>query len=167
MKFTITEEEKNKILKMYIVENPINFVSTEQNVELDTLLGQAGLKLTPEETKEIQPECELEIPSEHEDIINQIKSKIEVMDKNQLVGLLKQILPLNKKVNEQIAPVIIAGVTVPGVAIAAVVGIVILLVLIKIAKLIFPKRSSSGYYGTPRSCKNRYKLMDKFIADLR
>lgn len=161
MKFIITEEEKDSILKMYLSEYDYNTPQTDQDKEFNTTLEQVGITLTPEEKKEIQPECELEVPSQYEEIVNQINAKIEGMDKNQLVQLLKTITPLKKQVNEQIAPVIIAGVSVPGVAIAVVVGIVIVLILIKLSKLIFGKR------GNYSSCRNRYRLMDKFVGDLR
>jgi ribosome-associated protein YbcJ (S4-like RNA binding protein) len=101
-----------------------------------------------------------EPPAQYDGIINQIKSKIETMDLNNLVKTLSQVKSLIGKkprpVQEQMVPILIAGIAVPGVAVAIVAGFIALIIVIKIAKLI-----SRG--GRPKpACARRRRLVRKF-----
>jgi hypothetical protein len=133
-----------------------------QEQEFDSLLMSAGVILTPEEKSEIQPNCEeYETPSQYSKIVDK-------MDKNGLVNTLKQVLSIQKKskspqpTQEQLAPVIIAGVSVPGVAVVIVAGVIALIIVVKLGKLIFGGRSRSGVNP---GCKRRRKLVRKFGFD--
>ena len=155
-KFFITEEEKIRIKSLYVES-----VETPEDQQLDKILAQAGVTLTPDEKMELSPECPMEEPpSQHAEIIDNIKSKIELMDLSNLVKTLSQVKSLIGKkpqpVQEQIAPILIAGITVPGVAVAIVAGFIALIIVIKIAKLI-----SRG--GRPKpACARRRRLVRKF-----
>jgi hypothetical protein len=155
-KFFITEEEKIRIKSLYVES-----METPEDQQLDKILAQAGFTLTPDEKKELSPECPMgEPPSQHAEVIDNIKSKIETMDLNNLVKTLSQVKSLIGKkpqpVQEQIAPVLIAGIAVPGVAVAIVAGFIALIIVIKIAKLI-----SRG--GRPKpACARRRRLVRKF-----
>lgn len=155
-KFFITEQEKNRIKSLYVES-----VGTPEDQQLDSVLAKAGVILTREEKIELSPECPIdEPPAQYDGIINQIKSKIETMDLNNLVKTLSQVKSLIGKkprpVQEQIAPVLIAGIAVPGVAVAIVAGFIALIIVIKIAKLI-----SRG--GRPKpACARRRRLVRKF-----
>ena len=155
-KFFITEEEKIRIKSLYVES-----VETPEDQQLDKILAQAGVTLTPDEKMELSPECPMEeTPSQHAEIIDNIKSKIELMDLSNLVKTLSQVKSLIGKkpqpVQEQIAPILIAGIAVPGVAVAIVAGFIALIIVIKIAKLI-----SRG--GRPKpACARRRRLVRKF-----
>ena len=155
-KFFITEEEKIRIKSLYVES-----VETPEDQQLDKILAQAGVTLTPDEKMELSPECPMEEPpSQHAEVIDNIKSKIELMDLSNLVKTLSQVKSLIGKkpqpVQEQIAPVLIAGIAVPGVAVAIVAGFIALIIVIKIAKLI-----SRG--GRPKpACARRRRLVRKF-----
>lgn len=155
-KFFITEEEKIRIKSLYVES-----VETPEDQQLDKILAQAGVTLTPDEKMELSPECPMEEPpSQHAEIIDNIKSKIELMDLSNLVKTLSQVKSLIGKkpqpVQEQIAPILIAGIAVPGVAVAIVAGFIALIIVIKIAKLI-----SRG--GRPKpACARRRRLVRKF-----
>jgi len=155
-KFFITEQEKNRIKSLYVES-----VGTPEDQQLDSVLAKAGVVLTPKEKMELSPECPMEEPpSQHAEVIDNIKSKIETMDLNNLVKTLSQVKSLIGKkpqpVQEQIAPVLIAGIAVPGVAVAIVAGFIALIIVIKIAKLI-----SRG--GRPKpACARRRRLVRKF-----
>jgi hypothetical protein len=56
---------------------------------------------------------------------------------------------------------VILGVTIPPVAIAIVAGLITLMLIIKLAKLIFGKKT----HKTSSSCKRRSKLFRKFGVD--
>ena len=140
-----------------------------QEQEFDSLLMSAGVILTPEEKSEIQPNCEeFETPSQYSKIVDVIKQNLDKMDKNGLVNTLKQVLSIQKKskspqpTQEQLAPVIIAGVSVPGVAVVIVAGVMALIIVVKLGKLIFGGRSRSGVNP---GCKRRRKLVRKFGFD--
>lgn len=142
-----------------------------QEQELDSLLMSAGVILTPEEKSEIQPNCdafEIPIPSKYSNIVDSIKQNLEKLDKNGLVNTLKEVLSIQKKykspqpVQEQLTPVIIAGVAVPGVAVVVVAGVVAFIIIVKLGKLIFGGRSRGG--SSP-ACKRRRKLVKKFGFD--
>jgi len=159
-KLFITEEERNRIKSLYVES-----MGTTEDQQLDNALAQAGIILTPDEKMEIEPECPIEEPpTQYAEIINQIKSKIETMDLSSLVKTLSQVKSLIGKkpqpVQEQLAPVIIAGITVPGVAIAIVAGFIALIIIVKIAKLI----SRGGRRSSP-ACKRRRKLVRRFGID--
>lgn len=155
-KFFITEEEKIRIKSLYVES-----VETPEDQQLDKILAQAGVTLTPDEKMELSPECPMEEPpSQHAEIIDNIKSKIELMDLSNLVKTLSQVKSLIGKkpqpVQEQITPILIAGIAVPGVAVAIVAGFIALIIVIKIAKLI-----SRG--GRPKpACARRRRLVRKF-----
>ena len=79
-KFFITEEEKIRIKSLYVES-----VETPEDQQLDKILAQAGVTLTPDEKMELSPECPMEEPpSQHAEIIDNIKSKIELMDLSNL-----------------------------------------------------------------------------------
>ncbi len=143
----------------------LNEEEVAQDQELDSYLMQAGIILTPEEKSEIEPECKLEIPqNEYTPYIEQIGQKLNGMDKKGLVSTLKQVLSLkNKKssvpVQEQMAPIIIAGVSVPGVAVVAIAGFIALMIIIKLAKLIF---SGGGRRRVNPGCKRKRRLIRRF-----
>ena len=155
-KFFITEEEKIRIKSLYVES-----METPEDQQLDKILAQAGVTLTPDEKMELSPECPMEEPpSQHAEVIDNIKSKIELMDLSNLVKTLSQVKSLIGKkpqpVQEQLAPILIAGIAVPGVAVAIVAGFIALIIVIKIAKLI-----SRG--GRPKpACARRRRLVRKF-----
>lgn len=149
---------------------------TPQEQEFDSLLMSAGVILTPEEKSEIQPNCdEVETPPQYSNLVDSIKQQLQNMDKGGLVKTLKQVLSIKKNVKssptssispqpmqEQLAPVIIAGVSVPGVAVAVVAGVVALIIIIKLGRLIF----GGGTRTTVNpGCKRRRKLVRKFGFD--
>lgn len=160
-KIIITESQLKRLIDEQIEQPQQN----NEYQQLDKVLAQAGITLTPEEKMELSPECPMEEPpAQYEGLINQIKSKIETMDLSNLVKTLSQVKSLIGKkpqpVQEQLAPVIIAGITVPGVAIAIVAGFIALIIIVKIAKLI----SRGGRRSSP-ACKRRRKLVRKFGID--
>ncbi len=131
-----------------------------------------GIVLTPEEKSEIQPECQqFEIPPQVSSIVDSIKQKLDGMNKVGLINTLKQVLSIQKKTKspqptqEQLAPVIIAGVSVPGVAVAVVVGLIALIIVVKIARLIKQGKRQYNRLGQPVTCKRRRKLVRKFGID--
>lgn len=149
---------------------------TPQEQEFDSLLMSAGVILTPEEKSEIQPNCdEVETPPQYSNLVDSIKQQLQNMDKGGLVKTLKQVLSIKKNakssptssispqpMQEQLTPVIIAGVSVPGVAVAVVAGVVALIIIIKLGRLIF----GGGTRTTVNpGCKRRRKLVRKFGFD--
>jgi hypothetical protein len=158
-KIIITESQLKRIInEQQLTMNP-------EDQQLDRVLSQAGVMLTPDEKMELSPECPMEEPpAQYAGVINQIKSKIETMDLGNLVKTLTQVKSLIGKkpqpMQEQLAPVIIAGITVPGVAVAIVAGFVALIIVVKIAKLV----SRGGRRSSP-ACKRRRKLVRKFGID--
>jgi hypothetical protein len=181
---TLANTRKKRIFpKSAMMSNPDRFKEYDKEVrdvkedisseeqELDSLLMSAGIVLTPEEKSEIQPECQqFEIPPQVSSIVDTIKQKLDGMDKVGLINTLKQVLSIQKKTKspqptqEQLAPVIIAGVSVPGVAVAVVVGLIALIIVVKIAGLI--KGSKRGHTRSGQSfCKRRRKLVRRFGID--
>lgn len=163
-KIIITESQLKRILEEQI-EQP---QQTDEYQQLDKVLAQAGVALTPEEKMELSPECPMEEPpSQYAQVINQIKSKIETMDLGTLVKTLAQVKsyigkkPQQTQVQEQLAPIVIAGIAVPGVAIAIVAGFVALIIIVKIAKLV----SRGGRRHSSPACKRRRKLVRRFGID--
>jgi hypothetical protein len=181
---TLSNTRKKRIFpKSAMMSNPDRFKEYDKEVrdvkedisseeqELDSLLMSVGIVLTPEEKSEIQPECQqFEIPPQVSSIVDSIKQKLDGMNKVGLINTLKQVLSIQKKTKspqptqEQLAPVIIAGVSVPGVAVAVVVGLIALIIVVKIAGLI--KGSKRGHTRSGQSfCKRRRKLVRKFGID--
>ena len=151
---------------------------TPQEQEFDSLLMSAGVILTPEEKSEIQPNCdEVETPPQYSNLVDSIKQQLQNMDKGGLVKTLKQVLSIKKNtkpaptssisqvqqpIQEQLTPVIIAGVSVPGVAVAVVAGVVALIIIVKLGRLIF----GGGTRTTVNpGCKRRRRLVRKFGFD--
>jgi len=161
-KIIITESQLKRLIDEQIEQPQQN----NEYQQLDKVLAQAGIALTPEEKMELSPECPMEEPpSQYAGIINQIKSKIETMDLGTLVKTLTQVKsyigkkPQQSQVQEQLAPVLIAGITVPGVAVVIVAGFIALIIVVKIAKLV-----SRGGHSKP-ACKRRRKLVRRFGID--
>ena len=132
--------------------------------QLNTTLSPLGVNLTPEEASELQPECEAPYSGPYSDIVNKISEKLDNMSLDGLKSTLKQVLSFKKKqpVQEQLAPLVIAGVTIPGVAVAVVLGVIALIIVVKIAKAI------GGGHGRRRhgsACKRRRKLVKRFGID--
>lgn len=175
MKNLLTESEiKN------IIINEINDIKIDQ--ELDSYLMSAGVILTPDEKMEIEPDCEDEIPqNEYTKYIEQIRQNLSRMDKKGLATTLKQVVSIikskpkqNLPIQEQLAPIIIAGVSVPAVAVYAVAGIVAIIILTSLVRLIRrgvqALTSSSGGRTKVRrrtnpACKRKRRLIRKFGVD--
>ncbi len=182
---TLSNTRKKRIFpKSAMMSNPDRFKEYDKEVrdvkedisseeqELDSLLMSVGIVLTPEEKSEIQPECQqFEIPPQVSSIVDSIKEKLDGMNKVGLINTLKQVLSIQKKTKspqptqEQLAPVIIAGVSVPGVAVAVVVGLIALIIVVKIARLIKQGKKQYNRLGQPVTCKRRRKLVRKFGID--
>jgi hypothetical protein len=183
---TLSNTRKKRIFpKSAMMSNPDRFKEYDKEVrdvkedisseeqELDSLLMSVGIVLTPEEKSEIQPECQqFEIPPQVSSIVDSIKQKLDGMNKVGLINTLKQVLSIQKKTKspqptqEQLAPVIIAGVSVPGVAVAVVVGLIALIIVVKIARLIKEGKRHYNRLGQPvTTCKRRRKLVRKFGID--
>jgi hypothetical protein len=182
---TLSNTRKKRIFpKSAMMSNPDRFKEYDKEVrdvkedisseeqELDSLLMSVGIVLTPEEKSEIQPECQqFEIPPQVSSIVDSIKQKLDGMNKVGLINTLKQVLSIQKKTKspqptqEQLAPVIIAGVSVPGVAVAVVVGLIALIIVVKIARLIKQGKRQYNRLGQPVTCKRRRKLVRKFGID--
>ena len=153
-------EQVNRIKQMMSLNE-----STEEQQYVD-LLSQAGLSLSPEEMMDVSYECPLEDPpAEYSDLVSNISTKLDGMGVSELVSVLKQVKSIKKQqpvVQEQVgAAIIIAGVSVPMVAVVVVAGLVAVIIIVKLARLIFrkdkKKRSSA--------CKRRGKLYRKFGID--
>jgi hypothetical protein len=144
-------------MKIILTERQIKLLYESQENEFNSALASAGIRLTPEEMEEVQPDCPVEKPEEHENLINQIESNLDKMNVKNLVGVLKQLLQVkNKRMNEQAEAIIIAGVTVPPAVLFAVVGILIIIVIFKIARSIFG--SERGF----RDCRRKNRLFRRF-----
>jgi hypothetical protein len=178
-KFIITESDRIQIKSLYE-----QFETTDLSPELDSLnniLTQSNVEpITPDEAEELSPDCPVEIPqNKYQDKLNEIQEKIDSIDNiNVLKSELKKLSLLQKQtkepVQEQIETLVILGVTVPPVAIAIVAGTIILMIIIKIAKLIFGNKSQRSVtritYGKTKvkqskACKRRSKLYRKYGVD--
>ena len=154
MKYVITESQLKTVINEFTVQE-----------KLAQVFSQNGFTLTPEEMEEISPDCPLEEPTEHNDLFQKIVANIEGMGISQLFKELKNLSSLKnkKQMGEQVgAAVIIAGVSVPFVAVAVIGGLIAIAIIVKIVKLISggnrrPKRSSA--------CKRRNRLVRKFGMD--
>ena len=132
--------------------------------QLNTTLTPLGVSLTPEEASELQPECEAPYSGPYSDIVNKISEKLDNMSLDGLKNTLKQVLSFKKKqpVQEQLAPIVIAGVTIPGVAVAVVLGVIALIIVVKIAKAI---GGGHGHRRHSSPCKRRRQLVKRFGID--
>jgi hypothetical protein len=146
-KFILTEEEKNRIRGLY--------TESTEDQQFDDVLAQAGIVLTPEEKMEVSPECPIdEPPAEYADIVNDIQSKLDTMGVNDLIKVLEQV----KSIKEQVGTtILIAGVAVPTVAVAAVAGLIAIIIIVKLGKLIF-----RGGKRQNATCKKRNRLLRRF-----
>ena len=132
--------------------------------ELNSTLSPLGVSLTPDEMVELQPECDAPYSGPFADVVSKISEKLDNMSIDGLKNTLRQVLSLKKKqpVQEQLAPVIIAGVTVPGVAVAVILGVIALIIVVKIVKAI---GGGGNGRGQGSSCKRRRKLVKRFGID--
>jgi hypothetical protein len=133
--------------------------------ELNSTLSPLGITLTPEEMSELQPECEAPYSGPFADVVAKISEKLDTMSLDGLKNTLKQVLSFKDKqpVQEQLAPVIIAGVTIPGAGVAIVLGILAVIILVKIVKAIAGAGGRRGHGGG--ACKRRRKLVKRFGID--
>lgn len=169
MKCVITESQLKRIIEEQLEQ--------KEDQELDSYLKQAGIVLTPEEKMEIQPECEIEIPqNEYTEYIEQIKQKLDSMDKVGLVNTLKQVTSLRKKfsnqqqpIQEQLAPIVVAGVSVPATAVFIVLGFVSLLIIVALAKQVvrsvrrmFSGSSTKVRRRTNPACRRKRRILKRF-----
>jgi CHASE3 domain sensor protein len=144
-------------MKIILTERQLKLLYESPENRFNSVLASAGIQLTPEEMQEVSPDCPVEKPEEHENLINQIESNLGRMNLRNLVRVLKQLMQLkNKRMNEQAEAIVIAGVTVPAVALIAIVGILIIIVIFKIARLIF-----GGERGF-RDCRRKNRLFRRF-----
>jgi hypothetical protein len=165
-KFIITESDRVHIKSLYEQNE-----STDLTQELQTLndvLTQSNVEpISYDEVEELSPDCPVDIPqNEYSTTLEQIQEKINnTNDINVLKSELKKISTLQKQpqkpVQEQAISIMILGVTVPPVAIAIVAGTILLMLIIKLAKLIFGKKS----HKKSSSCKRRSKLFGKYGVD--
>lgn len=168
-KFIITESDRIHIKSLYE-----QIESTDLTPELQTLnnvLSQSNVTpIASDEIDELSPDCPVDIPqNEYSNTLEQIQEKINnINDINTLKSELKKISTLQKQpqpvqqpVQEQAVPIIILGVAVPPVAITIVAGTILLMLIIKLAKLIFGKKT----HKTSSSCKRRSKLFKKYGVD--
>ena len=144
-------------MKIILTERQVKLLSESPENRFNSVLSYVGIQLTPEEMDEVQPDCPIEKPQQHENLINQIETNLSKMNVRNLVQVLKQLLQLkNRRMNEQAEAIIIAGVSVPAVALIAVVGVLIVIVIFKIAKLIF-----GGERGF-KDCRRKNRLFRRF-----
>ena len=169
-KFIITESDRIHIKSLYE-----QIESTDLTPELQTLnnvLSQSNVTpIASDEIEELSPDCPVDIPqNEYSNTLEQIQEKINnINDINTLKSELKKISTLQKQpqqpvqqpVQEQAVPIIILGIAVPPVAIGIVAGTIILMLIIKLAKLIFGKKT----HKRSSSCKRRSKLFNKYGVD--
>lgn len=165
-KFIITESDRTHIKSLYE-----QIESTDLTSELQTLnnvLSQSNVTpIAADEIEELSPDCPVDIPqNEYQGKLSEIQEKINNINNiDVLKSELKKISTLQKQsqkpIQEQAVPIIILGVAVPPVAIAIVAGTIILMLIIKLAKLIFGKKSNKR----SSSCKRRSKLFRKYGVD--
>ena len=133
--------------------------------EINSTLAPLGVTLTDEEISEIQPQCDAPYSGPFADVVAKISEKLDTMSLDGLKNTLKQVLSLKKKqpVQEQLAPVIIAGVTIPGAGVAIVLGFLAVIIVVKIVKAISGAGGRRGHGGG--ACKRRRKLVKRFGVD--
>lgn len=164
-------EQVSRIKSMMGLNEEMDPMMDQDKVqELQNDLASAGVDpLDNEELQELQPDCPVDTPEEHADVMEKLKGAVESMqgDRNKLKSLLKQVIGLiknNKKkaaqpVQEQVAaaPLVIAGVTIPPVAITIALGFLALLIVISLAKSIF-----GGGTRQSRECREKNRLFRRF-----
>jgi hypothetical protein len=165
-KFIITESDRTHIKSLYE-----QIESTDLTSELQTLnnvLSQSNVTpIAADEIEELSPDCPVDIPqNEYQGKLSEIQEKINNINNiDVLKSELKKISTLQKQsqkpIQEQAVPIIILGVAVPPVAITIVAGTILLMLIIKLAKLIFGKKT----HKTSSSCKRRSKLFKKYGVD--
>jgi CHASE3 domain sensor protein len=144
-------------MKIILTERQLRLISESPENQLNSVLASAGIQLTPEEMQEVNPDCPIEKPKQHEKLINQIESNLKKMSVKNLVGVLKQLLQFKKnRINEQAEAIIIAGVSVPPMILIAIVGVLIIIVIFMIARSIFG--SERGF----RDCRRKNRLFRRF-----
>jgi CHASE3 domain sensor protein len=144
-------------MKILISERQLRLLSEQKEEQLNSVLATAGIQLTPEEMQEVNSDCPIEKPKQHEKLINQIESNLKKMSVKNLVGVLKQLLQVKKnRINEQTEAIIIAGVSVPPMILIAIVGVLIIIVIFMIARSIFG--SERGF----RDCRRKNRLFRRF-----
>lgn len=141
-----------------------NVESNAGEQEFDSILSSVGIQLTPEEKSEIQPDCPVELPQQHSDVMGQLESAVNnINDKGQLKSLLKQVLSMKRTQNVQeqgaAAGVLIAGVSVPPVALTIAIGFVALLIVLKLGKLLFG--GGTRVRQNP-DCRRKHRLYRRF-----
>ena len=163
-KFIITESDRTHIKSLYEQVESTDLTSELQT--LNNVLSQSNvLPISPDEIEELSPDCPLDIPqNEYQDKLSEIQDKINNTNNIDVLKTeLKKISTLQKQqpVQEQVVPIIILGVAVPPIAIGIVAGTIILMLIIKLAKLIFGKKT----HKRSSSCKRRSKLFRKYGVD--
>jgi hypothetical protein len=163
-KFIITESDRVHIKSLYEQVESTDLTSELQT--LNNVLSQSNVEpISPDEVDELSPDCPVDIPqNEYQGKLSEIQEKINNTNNiDVLKSELKKISSLKKQqpVQEQATPIMILGVTVPPVAIAVVAGLITLMIIVKLAKLIFGKKT----HKTSSSCKRRSKLFRKFGVD--
>jgi hypothetical protein len=150
-----------------LVEQDMGLTPATSDVDVEQVnstLQPLGVSLAPDEISELQPECEAPYSGPFADVVAKISEKLDNMSIDGLKETLKQVLTLKKKqpVQEQLAPIVIAGVTIPGVAVAVVLGVIALIIVVKIVKAI-GGRNGRRKHGS--ACKRRRKLVKRFGID--
>jgi hypothetical protein len=154
MKYILTESQLKTVINEFSVQEKVA-----------QIFSQNGFNLTPEEMEEISPDCPLEEPTEHNDLFQKIVTNIEGMNLVQLFKELKNLSSIKnkKQMGEQVgAAIIIAGVSVPFVAVAAIAGLIAIAIIVKIVKLIGGGRTK---VRRSSACKRRNRLVRKFGMD--
>jgi hypothetical protein len=163
-KFIITESDRIHIKSLY--EQTELTPETPALEPLNQILSDANLPtITPDEIEELSPDCPVEFPqNQYQNLLYKIQTLINnTNDINTLKNELKKVSSSKEQgIQEQVASgLVILGVTIPPVAIAIVAGLITLMLIIKLAKLIFGKKT----HKTSSSCKRRSKLFRKFGVD--
>jgi hypothetical protein len=163
-KFIITESDRVHIKNLY--EQTELTPETQDLEPLNQILSDANVPvITPDEIDELSPDCPVEYPqNQYQNLLDKIQTLINnTNDINTLKNELKKVSSSKEQpIQEQVASgLVILGVTIPPVAIAIVAGLITIMLIVKLAKLIFGKKKYS-----PRSvCKRRSKLFRKYGVD--
>ena len=159
----ISEQDKKHINGLYGLISEEEQMISQVKQELNGVLSQAGIELSDEEVKETLQDCPIEEPanSEESEYVNQIISKWDKLDKDELKNELKSLLKIkDKSVNEQIgATIIIGGVSVPTLIAFGVAAILVLAIIGMIARLIGGRRA----FGK-RRCGRRRTLFQRIAG---
>jgi len=162
MKNTLNEEVSRIKSIMGLMNEEMNSQAFE---EFQNALDSAGIeRLDNEELSELQPDCPVEVPQEHPEVMEDLKNAVErITDRRTLLSLLKEVMTLRRNakkqapVQEQAAPIVLAGVTIPPVAITIALGFLALLIVISLAKSIF-----GGGGRRNNDCKRKNRLFKRF-----